>query len=93
MIGCINGKVRELTSEEETAITSTQSKDEILYDILSYADCINTLIREKYSESAELALLRQRDTKVAEFAEYNAYAEECKQTVKAKFAELGRATE
>ena len=90
MKGYINGELRDLTPEEETAITSTQSKDEILYDVLPYADCINTLIREKYSESDELALLRQRDTKVAEFAEYNAYAEECKQTVKEKFNELGR---
>jgi hypothetical protein len=39
-------------------------------------------IREKYSVSQELAVLRQRDTKPAEFAEYNAYVEECKAAVK-----------
>lgn len=40
------------------------------------------LIRKKYSLYQELAILRQRDTKPAEFAEYNAYVEECKKTIK-----------
>lgn len=35
-------------------------------------------IREKYSISQELAILRQRDSKPEEYAEYNAYCEECK---------------
>ena len=82
----IDGETRDMTTDEISAYTDAQAT----CDILSYADCVNTLIRQKYSESDELALLRQRDTKVAEFAEYNAYAEECKTTVKAKFIELGR---
>lgn len=51
-----------------------------------YMEYVDRLIRRKYSVSAELAILRQRDTKPEEFAAYNAYAEECKATAK---AELG----
>ena len=42
-----------------------------------YAQVVSDMIREKYSLNAELALLRQRDTK-PEFEEYNAFAEQCK---------------
>ena len=49
-----------------------------------YENLIVTKIREKYSLNEELAILRQRDTKPAEFAEYNAYVEECKAAVKAE---------
>jgi hypothetical protein len=35
-------------------------------------------IRRRYSVNQELAILRQRDTKPDEFAEYNAYVERCK---------------
>jgi hypothetical protein len=51
-----------------------------------YIALVDSKIREKYSISAELAILRQRDTKPEEFAEYNAYAESCKAEAK---AELG----
>ena len=47
-----------------------------------YAKRVNKLIRHKYSISAELAILRQRDTKPEEFAAYNAYVEECKKKAK-----------
>lgn len=49
-----------------------------------YENLIVTKIREKYSLNEELAILRQRDTKPTEFAEYNAYVEECKAAVKAE---------
>jgi hypothetical protein len=39
-------------------------------------------IRERYTVNQELAILRQRDTKPEEFAEYNAYVEQCKAEVK-----------
>lgn len=39
-------------------------------------------IRQRYSLSEELAVLRQRDTKPAEYSEYFAYAEECKAKAK-----------
>ena len=50
-----------------------------------YMEYVDRLIRRKYSVSAELAILRQRDTKPEEFAEYNAYAEECKARAKSEF--------
>lgn len=43
-----------------------------------YPYLVEKYIREKYTLSAELAILRQRDVKTAEFDEYNAYAEQCK---------------
>ena len=46
--------------------------------IPTYEERVVQLIRERYDLDAELALLRQRDNKPEEFAEYNAYCEECK---------------
>lgn len=51
-----------------------------------YAKEVSKRIHKKYSIDAELAILRQRDTKPEEFAEYNAYVENCKIEVK---SELG----
>lgn len=43
-----------------------------------FGELVNKLIRRKYTQSAELAVLRQQATKPEEFAEYNDYAEACK---------------
>lgn len=51
----------------------------------TYAEKVEMFIREKYTISDELAILRQRDTKAEEFAEYYAFCEECK----AKAKEVG----
>ena len=45
---------------------------------IEYPQLVENKIRTKYSVSAELAILRQRDTKPEEFAEYNAFCELCK---------------
>ena len=45
----------------------------------TYEERVVYLIREKYTIDDELAILRQRDSKPEEFAEYNAYCEECKE--------------
>ena len=47
-----------------------------------YENKIVALIRQKYNVNQELAILRQRDTKPEEFAEYNEYVEQCKKQVK-----------
>ena len=65
----VNGKVVE---RDKTA-------DLRQLEIKSYPSVVENMIRQKYSVSAELAILRQRDTKPAEFAEYDSYCEECKQ--------------
>ena len=51
----------------------------------AYEAYVNTLIREKYTLSQELAILRQRDTKPEEYNAYNAYCEMCKIEAKAKY--------
>lgn len=47
---------------------------------------IEKKIRARYSLNAEIAILRQRDTKPEEYAEYFAYVETCKSEVN---SELG----
>lgn len=55
-----------------------------------YAGRVEQLIRKKYTLSAELAILRQRDSKPDEFAEYNAFAEECKATAKSALPQVAK---
>lgn len=47
-----------------------------------YEKTVEMNIRRTYSLSQELAILRQRDSKPEEYAEYNAYCEECKAQAK-----------
>lgn len=62
-----------VTSDEE------QSTDEL---VIPYEEKVVSLIREKYSVDDELAIQRQRDTKLEEFQAYFDYCEECKQRAK-----------
>ena len=50
--------------------------------IRDYENMVSALIRKKYSLNAELAILRQRDTKQEEYEAYDIYAEECKAIAK-----------
>lgn len=68
---------RDMTAEEGRAFLDSQPKDERTYE-----QKVEDYIREKYSVSDELALLRQRDIKTEEFTEYNGYCEQCKQKAK-----------
>lgn len=65
------GVVTEDMFEEVDEIPSEESKQE-------YKKTVRNLIREKYEIEDEIALHRQKDTKVEEFNEYNTYCEECK---------------
>lgn len=49
-----------------------------------YENLIVKKIRARYSINEELAILRQRDEKPAEFAEYHDYVEVCKAEAKAE---------
>ena len=49
---------------------------------IDYPQLVENKIRTKYSVSAELAILRQRNSKPEEFAEYNAFCELCKAEAK-----------
>ena len=68
---CDNGIYRSLTAEE----IATMQKD---IPNIPYEQRVVNRIREVYSIDDELALLRQRDTKPEEFAEYNAFVEQIK---------------
>ena len=61
----LNGKVIDIDFEET------------VYPI-PYEQRVVDRIREVYSVDDELAILRQRDTKPHEFAEYNAFVERIK---------------
>lgn len=49
------------------------------YTKAEYDARVNDLIRQRYSESEEFAILRQRDIKPAEYSAYYAHCEECKE--------------
>ena len=51
---------------------------ERIKNTIGYPQLVENKIRKQYTVSAELAILRQRDTKPEEFAEYNAFCELCK---------------
>lgn len=51
-------------------------------NVISYEQLVVSKIRERYTIDQELAILRQRDTKPEEFAEYNSYVEQCKTEAK-----------
>lgn len=51
---------------------------EDIVEPIPYEQRVVNRIRERYSIDDELAILRQRDTKPVEFAEYNAYVEKVK---------------
>lgn len=63
----------------------------VTIDETAYKERVESLIRERYSVADELGILRQRDTKPQEFAEYNAFAEACKAQAKAQLAEQPQA--
>ena len=61
----LNGKVIDIYIEN-------------IVDPIPYEQRVVDRIREVYSIDDELAILRQRDTKPHEFAEYNAFVERIK---------------
>ena len=56
------------------------------YTDAEYSERVNALIRERYDESRGLSILRQRDEKPTQFAEYYAYCEDCKKRAKAELS-------
>lgn len=80
-----NGIYRDLTPSEIAEMQKAQEEQEKEYWLnISYEDAVNAEIRKKYSGSAEFAILRQKDEKPNEYAEYYSYCEECKVFVKAQ---------
>ena len=67
----INGQYIEMTAEEIAEMQKDISP-------VPYEQRVVNRIRAVYSIDDELAILRQRDTKPKEFAEYNAFVEKVK---------------
>lgn len=76
-------------SDDYTEIRHTVVKDPDAWEEIAVADIppytkaeykakIVELIRQRYDQDDENGILRQRDTKPDEFAEYDAYVEQCK---------------
>ncbi len=65
-----NGIYRELMVEELTEMENVPQPD--------FRERVIARVREIYSVDDELAILRQRDTKPEEFAEYNVFVEKIK---------------
>lgn len=57
------------------------------FEQMTYSANVSSLIRKRYSVNDELAILRQRDSKPDEFAEYNTYCEQCKAKAKSLIQE------
>lgn len=84
-----NGSYRDMTPEEVAAMEAQAAQAEREYwQSVSYDEAVDAQIRKRYSVSQEFAILRQRDEKPEEYAEYFAYCEECKAFVKAKKQEV-----
>lgn len=84
---CINGQYIELTAEEIATMEADRQLAEAEYwASVDYGDAVNAKIRERYSESQEFAVLRQKEEKPEEYQEYFTYCEACKDFVKAKKA-------
>ena len=81
----VNGQYIELTAEElAERQAQTEAAEKEYWQNIPYDEAVNAKIRERYTESQEFAILRQKDEKPDEYAVYYAYCEECKAFVKGK---------
>ena len=70
----VNGEYIKMTQEEIEQMWNEAGAD--------YEEEVNAKIRERYTESQEFAILRQRYEKPDEFREYYEYCEQCKNSAK-----------
>ncbi len=86
----IDGVLYEMIPEEIAELEAQAEAAERDYWInTSYDEAVNAKIRERYTESQEFAIQRQKSKKPQEFEEYDTYCEDCKAYVKAKKAQYG----
>lgn len=79
----VNGAyVDLLPAELAEMLAAAEQREREYWANIPYEDAVNSEIRKRYSESAEFAILRQREEKPEEYAAYYAYCEECKAFVK-----------
>jgi len=67
----VNGEYMEIEDTECTSVDNVSTPAD-------YGNVVEELIRQRYSVSQELAILRQKDAKPEEYIEYYNYCEECK---------------
>ena len=82
---CEQAKGKELKVVDEKVVAEERmitDEEKNQMRIAEYENKIVAEIRKKYNINQELAILRQRDTKPEEFAEYNEYVEYCKKVIK-----------
>lgn len=80
-----NGIYRDMTPDEiEQHQAQAEQAERERWASIPYEEAVNAEIRKRYSESQEFAILRQRDEKPEEYAEYYAFCEDCKALVKSK---------
>lgn len=80
-----NGKYRDMTPAEIAEMEAQATEQERQYwQTTPYDDAVDAEIRKRYTVSQEFAILRQRDEKPVEYAEYYVYCEQCKAYVKEK---------
>ncbi len=72
---------REETEQIQVYMPFT-AEEQAQYDQARYENLVESKIRERYTLSQELAILRQRDTKQSEYQEYFNYCEQCKTEAK-----------
>lgn len=79
----------EISPEEEIDINiESKRADREYWQTIPYDEAVDAEIREKYTVSQEFAILRQKEEKPDEYAEYYSYCEECKAYVKQKQSEV-----
>lgn len=75
-------KSADLEGYEVVKHVETANAVAVEIDQEAYEAKVDELIRERYSLSEELSLLRQQTTKADEYQAYYDFCEECKQTAK-----------
>lgn len=77
-VGDVSVLPERVSDWAEVSISDIEAQTEAKDKEERYTERVEALIRERYTVSQELAILRQRDAKPGEFSVYNAFAEECK---------------
>lgn len=78
----VNGQYIDVTAEEIAMMQEEAKKHQSEIPQPSYDELVDAEIRKRYTVSQEFAILRQKDEKPDEYAEYYTYCEQCKATVK-----------
>ena len=95
----VNMDIHEVRNEMPSGDGETQTHVTYEYESVriigypTYGATVEALIRERYTESDELAIQRQRDTKPEKFTEYDNFCEECKAKARPVFFPEEQVTE